>query len=123
MKKVLAFLVLAAVLVLGGCCSNPNATAQLQASLNQVQAFYGPLSTAANALVGKTVLPGSQDAKVQDATVAADSALLLLGTLQDEYCPSTSAVGQAVLQAKQAASQAQAAGVPVSTTTTTQTSQ
>jgi hypothetical protein len=121
MKKVVV-LIFASVL-LGGCCSNPNASAQLEASLNSVKTFYGPLSTAANAIAGKTVLPGSQDAKVQDAMVATDSACLLLGTLQDEYCPSTSAVGQAVLQAQQAAKQAATAGVPVSTTTTTQTSQ
>ncbi len=110
-KGIIVVLLLVMAIVLAGCCENPGATDQAGKVLHSVQAFYGPVSQAANAIAEKPVLPGSQDAKVQAAVVAADSALLLAGTLQAQYCASQGQVTQAQLQAAQAKATAEAAGL------------
>jgi len=94
---------LAALLLLAGCCSNPGVFGQVNQSVQAVQEFYDPLIS--------NLLDQDTDSKVRLAVVAADAALLLAGTLQDQWCPDPKAVEQLALQAEAAKDLAAEAGV------------
>lgn len=101
MKKGKWVWLLALVWLMGGCCSHPGVFKKVQSSLETVQDFYGPL------LQGK----GTQNEKMRQALVAADSALLLAGELQDRWCPNSQKAEQLELQTQEAQRLAQEAGV------------
>jgi hypothetical protein len=91
-----------------GCCSHPGVFDKLHQSMVTVQNCYGPLT---EGLLG-------QNDKVHMAVVAADTTLLLAGELKQQWCPDPEQAAQVELQAKQAQSLAQAAGVTAETPAT-----
>lgn len=91
-------LVFLAAAVLGGCCSNPGVFGKLEQSLLTVQGFYDPLVS--------ELLDDPTNMKVRLAVIAADSALLACGTLQEQWCPDLVDVKQVAIQTEVAASQA-----------------
>ncbi len=94
---------LGAALLMGGCCSHPGVFGQLEQSLKTVQACYEPL------VQSLTEEPVNE--KVRTAIVAADTTLLLLAQLQEQWCPALTAVEQARLQAEAVQKLAEEAGV------------
>lgn len=94
---------LAPLLLLAGCCSNPGVFGQIDASMRVVQGFYDPLIS--------NLVDQDTDSKVRLAVVAADAALLMAGTLQDQWCPDPKTVEQLALQAEAAKRLAAEAGV------------
>ncbi len=85
-----------------GCCQNPGGVAKAQRSLKTVQSFYGPMLQQEE---------WRQDDKVRQAVVAADTALLLAGELQRQWCPEPEQAAQLELQVSQAQKLAEDAGV------------
>jgi type II secretory pathway component PulM len=94
------FLGLALVLA-AGCCQNPGVFQKVQRSLETVQSYYSPLLAE----------EWQQDERLRRAVVAADTALLLAGELQGQWCPDAAKTEQLALQAKEARALAQDAGV------------
>ena len=94
----MAILVLAGLAA--GCCAYPGLFDRLEYSLKTVQAFYEPLLQEELA-----------NEKVHRAVVAADTALLLAGELQRQWCPPPQAAAQLELQVQEAGKLAAAAGV------------
>jgi type II secretory pathway component PulM len=94
------FLGLALVLA-AGCCQNPGVFQKVQRSLETVQSYYSPLLAE----------EWQQDERLRRAVVAADTALLLAGELQGQWCPDEGKTEQLALQAKEARALAQDAGV------------
>jgi hypothetical protein len=92
--------VLALVWLLGGCCAHPGLFDNLERSLKTVQSYYEPL-----------LQEGLAKDQVRRAVVAADTALLLAGELQRQWCPDPQAVDQLALQVKAAEKMAREAGV------------
>jgi hypothetical protein len=86
---------------LSGCCTHPGVFDKVHRSLVTVQTFYGPM------LEGEWQL----NDQVRQAVVAADTALLLAGELQQQWCPDPNQTQQLELQAQEAKSLAQEAGV------------
>lgn len=100
----LGFLVLLlAGLLLTGCCENPGIFGQVNQSMSAVQGFYDPL-------VGQFLDDQTNDT-VKAAVVAADTALMIGGELQKQFCPDPKQAEQLALQAQQAQQLAQQAGV------------
>ena len=85
-----------------GCCQNPGVFAKAKRSLETVQSFYGPMLQQEG---------WHQDEKVRQAVVAADTALLLAGELQRQWCPEPGQAAQLELQVSQAQKLAEDAGV------------
>ncbi len=83
-----------------GCCAHPGVFDRLERSMKTVQTFYEPLLQEELA-----------DEKVRRAVVAADTALLLAGELQRQWCPPPQAAEQLELQVTEAEKLAAAAGV------------
>ena len=103
MKRILTMIaVLAVALASVGCCGNPGIFGKVNASLKTTQGYYDPL------LIKLSVAPIPE---VKAAVVAADTALLLAGELQKQWCPSEQAVDQLALQTAEAKKIAEAAGV------------
>jgi hypothetical protein len=100
MRKRWWFLSLALVLT-AGCCQHPGVFKQVQRSLETVQGFYSPLLAEG----------WQQDERLRRAVVAADTALLLAGELQRQWCPDAAETEQLALQAEEARALAQDAGV------------
>jgi hypothetical protein len=94
----MAILVLAGLAA--GCCAYPGLFDRLECSLKTVQAYYEPLLQEELA-----------NEKVHRAVVAADTALLLAGELQRQWCPTPQAAEQLELQVQEAEKLAAAAGV------------
>ena len=92
---------LLALVWLSGCCTHPGVFDKVHRSLVTVQTFYGPM------LEGEWQL----NDKVRQAVVAADTALLLAGELQQQWCPDPNQTQQLELQAQEARNLAQEAGV------------
>lgn len=93
--------ILALVWLMAGCCAHPGVFQQVHGSLEAVQQFYGPL-----------LQDGwSENEKVRQAVVAADTTLLLAGELQRQWCPDPLKAGQLELQTQAATKLAQEAGV------------
>jgi hypothetical protein len=92
---------LAALVSLPGCCAHPGVFEKVHQSLVTVQSFYGPL------LAGDW----ERNERVRRAVVAADTALLLAGTLQAQWCPDPGQAGQLELQVREAGTLAREAGV------------
>jgi hypothetical protein len=92
-----------------GCCSHPGIFQKVQSSLETVQSYYGPL-------VEEVWQP---DKKVKLAVVAADTALLLAGELQSQWCPEPGKAEQLDLQVQAAGKLAQEAGLAAAGTTGT----
>jgi len=82
---------LAAAVLLNGCCSQPGVFQKVERSLKAVQTFYEPL-------LGQDLL----NENVRRAVVAADTTLLLAAELQRQWCPDPGAVEQLELQVRQA---------------------
>jgi hypothetical protein len=104
MRKKRWFCLAALLLLLGlvaGCCDHPEIFQKVQGSLQAVQTYYGAL----------TQQDLSQDEGLQRAVVAADSALLLAGELQQQWCPDPGKAQQLDLQVSEAQKLAQEAGV------------
>jgi hypothetical protein len=101
MRKTPWLWVLLLVLWLAGCCSQPGVFQKLHNSLTTVQGFYDPLLGAGE----------GQGETWRQAVVAADSALLLAGELQQQWCPDLQAAQQVELQTQTAVQLAQAVGV------------
>ncbi len=89
--------------VFSGCCSHPGVFSRLEQSLTTVQKYYEPLVKE----LGETPVKD----KVEQAVVAADTTLLLIGELQRQWCPPIQAVEQVVLAAAEAERLAQEAGM------------
>ncbi len=95
-----------AMVLAGGCCSNPGVFSRLEESLKTVQAYYDPLL---QELGGESVSD-----KVRQAIVAADTTLLLVSRLQAQWCPAEAAVEQTALAAATVQRLAEEAGVQAS---------
>lgn len=102
-KRMVWVAVLVALLLLAGCCDNPGVFGKVNQSMNTVQGFYDPL-------VGQ-FLDDKTNTTVQAAVVAADTALMIGGELQNQFCPDSKQAEQLALQAQQAQQLAQQAGV------------
>lgn len=106
MKKTRWFWLPALLLWLSaGCCAQPEIFQKVHRSLETVQGFYEPL------LQGDL----SQGSPLQRAVVAADTALLLAGELQRQWCPDPGPAKQLEIQVGEAQRLAQEAGVPSGT--------
>lgn len=90
--------VLAVLWLAGGCCAHPGIFQQVRDSMNTVQSYYEPL-----------LKENLGEDKVRRAVVAADTALLLAGELQSQWCPDVQAAEQLQLQVQEAEKLAQAA--------------
>jgi hypothetical protein len=87
-------MILALLLALGGCCSNPGVFTQIDASMKTIQQAYYDFS-------GKSKLDTSNvDLFVALGGTAADTALALAGNLQNQWCPSQGAADQLATQVK-----------------------
>jgi hypothetical protein len=95
--------VLAAALLLAGCCNNPGGLATARGVISAVQTFYDPL-------LG-IYLDDRTNEMAALAMVSADTALSLAGAIQAGYCASQAEAEQLKLQAAQADRLAAAAGV------------
>lgn len=84
-------LVIMAIFLLGGCCSNPGVFSEIQKYKSLVQSTYYTVD-------GVFALPG--DEYVAMGGLAADTALALAGSLQTMSCPSQQAVNQLAAQVK-----------------------
>jgi hypothetical protein len=103
MKKKIVLILAGLAVATAGCCGNVGVFGQVDASLKAVQAFYDPLEAALKI--------NPYDDQVRMAVVAADTALLLAGELQKQWCPAAAKAEQLKLQAAEAAAFAAAAGV------------
>jgi len=99
----LCALVSLALVFLAGCCGNPGIFQKVGNSMSAVQSFYDPL-------LGQFLDDQTND-QARTAMVAADTALLLGGALQNQFCPQPGPVEQFTLQAQEAQNLAARAGV------------
>ena len=83
--------VLTAILLLGGCCSNPGVFGEIQKYKSLVQSTYYTVD-------GVFALPGSEYVAV--GGLVADTTLALAGSLQAQVCPSQQVVNQLAVQVK-----------------------
>jgi hypothetical protein len=90
-----------ALVLAAGCCQNPGVFQKVQRSLETVQSYYSPLLAE----------QWQNDEKMRRAVVAADTALLLAGEMQRQWCQDAAQAEQLALQAKEARALAQDAGV------------
>jgi len=93
--------VAALVWLSGGCCGHVGVFQKIHDSMMTVQAFYDPL-------IQQDL---GQNKTVQQAMVAADTALLLASELQRQWCPDPDKAKQLELQAQEAKKLAQEAGL------------
>ncbi len=104
MRKTKCFWLPALLLwLLSGCCGQPGIFQKVQRSLLCVQGFYDALLQEEG---------WQQNDQLKQVVVAADTALMLAGELQKQWCPDPSQVQQLELQAGEAQKLAQGAGVP-----------
>ncbi|MBM4274584.1 MAG: hypothetical protein FJ134_09030 [Deltaproteobacteria bacterium] len=82
---------LAGVWLMAGCCPHPGVFDQVRRSMQTVQGFYGDLLT-----------EREWSDQVRQAVVAADTALLLAGELERQWCPDPAQAAQLELQSRQA---------------------
>jgi len=87
--------------LLGGCCQHPGLFQKVQQSLETVQGYYTPLLQE----------EWQNNDQLRQAVVAADTALMLAGELQRQWCPDQKQTEQLELQVREAKSLAQEAGV------------
>jgi len=87
--------------LMAGCCQQPGLFQKVQQSLETVQGYYGPLLDE----------QWQNDEKMRRAVVAADTALMVAGELQRQWCPDPGQTEQLQLQTQEARTLAQDAGV------------
>ncbi len=82
MKKVV--LVLAIIMVIGGCCENPGALTQVKQAYDQAQSLaYG-----ADGNLLPNISAAINNPKVKEGVAAVDLVLSIGGSLSDAYCAS-----------------------------------
>jgi hypothetical protein len=84
-----------------GCCQQPGLFQKVKQSLDTVQSYYTPLLQE----------DWQQNDQLRRAVVAADTALMVAGELQRQWCPDPGQTEQLQLQAQEARTLAQEAGV------------
>ncbi|MHB8067452.1 MAG: hypothetical protein ACYDIC_06085 [Desulfobaccales bacterium] len=90
-----------ALTLMAGCCENPGVFQKVQQSLDTVQGYYTPLLQE----------EWQQNEQLRRAVVAADTALMVAGELQRQWCPDPGKTEQLQLQTQEAQTLAQEAGV------------
>ncbi len=98
MRRPVGLLLLMAFWLGEGCCPHPGVFDQARQSMHTVQSFYGEL-----------LKESEWSDQVRQAVVAADTALLLAGELERQWCPDPGHAAQLELQARQAQKLAEAA--------------
>jgi hypothetical protein len=87
--------------LMAGCCQQPGLFQKVQQSLDTVQGYYTPLLQE----------EWQNNDQLRRAVVAADTALMVAGELQHQWCPDPGQTEQLQLQAREAKALAQEAGV------------
>ena len=87
--------------LMAGCCQQPGLFQKVQQSLDTVQSYYTPLLQE----------EWQQNDQLRRAVVAADTALMVAGELQRQWCPDPGQTEQLQLQTQEARTLAQDAGV------------
>jgi hypothetical protein len=87
--------------LIAGCCQQPGLFQKVQRSLDTVQSYYGPLLQE----------EWQSNDQLRRAVVAADTALLVAGELQRQWCPDPGQAEQLQLQAQEAKALAKEAGL------------
>ncbi len=90
-----------ALTLTAGCCDHPGLFQKVQQSLDTVQSYYTPLLQE----------EWQQNDQLRRAVVAADTALMVAGELQQQWCPAPNKTEQLQLQTQEAKNLAQEAGV------------
>ena len=90
-----------ALTLMAGCCQYPGLFQKVQQSLETVQSYYTPLLQE----------EWQQNEQLRRAVVAADTALMVAGELQRQWCPDLGKTEQLELQVQEARNLAQEAGV------------
>ncbi|MEW6658165.1 MAG: hypothetical protein AB1424_05870 [Thermodesulfobacteriota bacterium] len=90
-----------ALSLLAGCCQQPGLFQKVQQSLGTVQSYYTPLLQE----------EWQNNDQLRRAVVAADTALMVAGELQRQWCPDPGQTEQLQLQAQEAKALAQEAGL------------
>jgi len=87
--------------LMSGCCQHPGLFQKVQQSLDIVQSYYSPLLEE----------QWQNNDSLRRAVVAADTALMVAGELQRQWCPDPGQTEQLQLQTQEARTMAQEAGV------------
>jgi len=115
LRLLLALFILVLLALAVGCCENPDAMKQVQATMSTLETLYPAVVASATAIAGKEVMPGTQDERVKSTIVATDTALALGGGLRDQYCVKKGLADQLKIQTQQVQQDAMAAGIPIPT--------